>query len=325
MVAKLLCVATMTLLVSSVCASANLWVKGNLHTHTTQSDGDSPVDVVAKWYKDHGYSFVVITDHNKVANFDSCASLVDGSFIVVTGEEITSAFKGKHVHVNALGNSKAAKPYQSTDVAETIQHNIDAAIDAGGLPMVNHPNFVWAFDHRPMLKTKRLSLLEVYNGHPYVNNAGDAAHISVEQMWDILLSSGMQVYGVADDDAHHFLTFDAAHANPGRGWICVRVKELTQSSVLDGIRRGDFYSSTGVELAGCAFDGKTLRVQVKRSPGVDYVIRFIGMHGQILSEVDGILASYKLSGKPSEAYVRAKVISSDGKVAWTQPVRRKGS
>jgi hypothetical protein len=40
------------------------WWRGNMHTHTFWSDGDDFPETVGKWYKDHGYQFVVYTDHN---------------------------------------------------------------------------------------------------------------------------------------------------------------------------------------------------------------------------------------------------------------------
>jgi hypothetical protein len=40
------------------------WYRGNTHTHTWWSDGDSPPETVVKWYKDHGYNFLVLSDHN---------------------------------------------------------------------------------------------------------------------------------------------------------------------------------------------------------------------------------------------------------------------
>ena len=43
---------------------AGRWYKGNTHTHTTESDGDSPPEYVARWYRDHGYDFLVLSDHN---------------------------------------------------------------------------------------------------------------------------------------------------------------------------------------------------------------------------------------------------------------------
>ena len=51
--------------------SAGEWYKGSLHSHTTNSDGDaSPIDVVM-WYRDHGYDWLVISDHNKLTRVDT--------------------------------------------------------------------------------------------------------------------------------------------------------------------------------------------------------------------------------------------------------------
>jgi hypothetical protein len=42
------------------------WRRGNLHTHTHWSDGDHYLEMVALWYKEHGYDFLCITDHNTI-------------------------------------------------------------------------------------------------------------------------------------------------------------------------------------------------------------------------------------------------------------------
>lgn len=42
------------------------WWKGNTHTHTWWSDGDSPPENVAAWYREHGYQFLVLSDHNRM-------------------------------------------------------------------------------------------------------------------------------------------------------------------------------------------------------------------------------------------------------------------
>lgn len=40
------------------------WYRGNLHTHTLWSDGDDYPEMVALWYKEHGYDFLSFSDHN---------------------------------------------------------------------------------------------------------------------------------------------------------------------------------------------------------------------------------------------------------------------
>src|SRR5438876_377742 len=67
------------------------WYKGNLHTHTVNSDGDSSPDDVVRWYREHRYDFLVLTDHNYFTPVDGLNALfgADEKFLVVRGEEVT--------------------------------------------------------------------------------------------------------------------------------------------------------------------------------------------------------------------------------------------
>ena len=40
------------------------WFKGNLHTHSLWSDGDQFPEMIADWYREKGYQFLALTDHN---------------------------------------------------------------------------------------------------------------------------------------------------------------------------------------------------------------------------------------------------------------------
>lgn len=44
------------------------WQRGNMHTHSLWSDGDDYPEMIAEWYKQHGYQFLVFTDHNVLLN-----------------------------------------------------------------------------------------------------------------------------------------------------------------------------------------------------------------------------------------------------------------
>src|SRR5688572_26707694 len=44
------------------------YLKGNLHTHSLWSDGDDFPEMIADWYKAHGYQFLALTDHNVLAD-----------------------------------------------------------------------------------------------------------------------------------------------------------------------------------------------------------------------------------------------------------------
>ena len=88
------------------------WYKGNTHTHTLNSDGDSTPDDVVRWYREHGYQFLVLTDHNFVTSVDGLNALhgADERFLVIRGEEVTSRSGDKPIHVNGLDVERRVEP-----------------------------------------------------------------------------------------------------------------------------------------------------------------------------------------------------------------------
>lgn len=305
---------------SSFSQSLN-WYKGNTHTHTLNSDGDSTSADVVKWYRENRYNFLFLTDHEYVNDVDALNGVYGkpGSFIVLSGQEVTDSFDKKPYHINALGISKVVMPGKLPGAVETLQKNIDEVIMAGGVAQVNHPNFGWALTSDHLIKLQNYSLLEIHNGHPLVNNKGGGGRPSAEEMWDSVLASGKLIFGVADDDSHYFKRIgDPTAPTPGQGWIFVRAKELTPSAILDAIRKGDFYASTGVELSDYQASNKQIAVTVKEQSSSKYRIQFIGRAGRVLSESVSSPATYTVKG--DEGYIRARVFESNGKMAWTQPV-----
>ena len=61
-----------------------------------------------------------------------------------------------------------------------------------------------------------------------------------------------------------------------------------------------------------------MTVTVKPHGTSKYRVQFIGKGGRILSEVPDVSATYTFTG--DEAYVRARVLDSNGRIAWGQPV-----
>jgi hypothetical protein len=113
---------------------------------------------------------------------------------------------------------------------------------------------------------------------------------------------------VGADDNHY------KKENVGSGWIMVRSPALTKTDIIDNIRSGNFYASTGVILTGYKVTGNSIDIS---SMNGDSII-FSGRYGEILKSVSGKSGKYKIRG--NEYYVRAKIINSEGKAAWTQPV-----
>ena len=302
-------------------AATARWYKGNTHTHTLNSDGDSTPDEVVRWYREHGYQFLVLTDHNYLTSVDGLNALhgATDKFLVVRGEEVTSSVSGKAVHVNGLSLDTLVKQSTAASVVAATQENVDGIRKANGVPHINHPNFTWAMTSDDLLQVQRTRLFEIFNGHPQVNNEGGGGSPGLEEIWDRLLTSGRLMYGVAVDDAHHFKRpGDPLASGPGRGWIYVRSDRLDSRALVEAMERGEFYASTGVELASYQATATSIALAVKPTTYSKYRVQFIGKGGRVLTESTDPTATYTFKG--DEGYVRARVLESNGYMAWTQPV-----
>jgi hypothetical protein len=290
-----------------------------------------------------------------------------GKFLLIQAEEITDAFEGKPLHVNATNLRERIEPQGGGSVREVLQRNVDAVLgqrERTGermFPHVNHPNFGWAVKVEDLIALEGERFFEVYNGHPLVHNEGDDVRPSTERMWDILLaerlSAGEDVmYGIAVDDSHNYRALDSQHSNPFRGWVMVRVGELSADAVVLAMERGDFYGSSGVELEDVVVDRDGIGLRIREEEGIRYRTIFVGTRrgydrtteelsagegedaplirrysddiGEILADVEGSSPAYRFRG--DEMYVRAKVLSTKLKnnpyregeyeAAWVQPV-----
>ncbi len=320
------------------------FMKGNLHTHSYWSDGNTYPEEVAKWYRDHGYQFLAITDHNvlqqgvryRVSGKDSVKLKElkdlrkefdkDNEFLLLTSEEITDASEKRPVHLGGFNMSQVVKPTGGATVSECVIANVKAirqSLATSGNPewiIVNHPNFGWGLTADDLAKCGA-RFFEVYNGHPSVRNYGDSAHLSTETMWDQANKWRIDhneplLLGVASDDAHQYDKWEVGKANPGRGWSMIRASGLNPAVLYGSMMKGDFYASTGVELKDFSIRKNKMSIEIKPVKGVIYTIEFIGwLHGQdhpeILSTVTGTKGTYMASGK--ELFVRAWIRSDKPK------------
>ena len=296
------------------------WYKGNTHAHTLESDGDSTPEEVTRWYKEHGYQFLVLSDHNVLTPTAELARAFaePERFLLVPGEEVTDRIDGKPLHVNGLNVRRLVEPQGGPSIAAALQRNVDAIRGAEGVPHVNHPNYGWAIAPGDLQALDNFRLLEIFNGHPLVNNLGGGDRPGMEAVWDRLLSAGRRVYGIAVDDSHYFKRpWDPAAPKPGRGWVVVRAPRLEAAALLASLETGDFYASTGVELDEYTADRTTITLRVRPAGDTRYRIRLVS-GGVAVESVDGTTAHFTLAGR--KGYARVVVADSNGAQAWAQPV-----
>lgn len=317
------------------------WYKGNTHQHSLNSDGDSPIDVVLRWYREHGYQFSFVTEHEYWTDVTALNAVLGHPlrFLAIPGQEVSQVVADprhpngvRQAHVNALGTDRVVMPIPRAQtagmtVAQTYARNDSLIRAAGGIMQVNHPNFIWSVPLEDMMRLRDSTLFEVWNGHPIVYNEGGVdslgnVMLSTEARWDSVLSRGRLIFGVADDDSHHFKPQDGENkdqARPGRGWVMVRADTLTREAIVGALHRGDFYATTGITLRDVRITSAEYALEITLANDRRYKTEFIGQGGRVLATSYSLRPSYRITG--TERYVRARISDSSGRMAWTQPAR----
>ena len=295
------------------------FLRGNLHTHTLFSDGDSPAREVYAFYRDHGYAFLVITDHNTRTDPADFRAEQRPGFVMIPGEEVTTLGAGKPVHVNAICSRSTIGGGTFATTREALSWAVARVKEQDAIALVNHPNFDWTLATEDLHAGHGADLLEIWSGHPYVNSEGDLLRPSHEVMWTRMLDAGETFAGVAIDDMH-VLTASSKEpsARPLRAWVEVFGAQPTETAICDALRRGRLYASAGPKLARLVVKDEAFAVTVTEAARVEIV----GAEGAVLATVEAAAnqeVRYALRG--GERYVRARITDANGKKAWTQAYR----
>jgi len=289
--------------------SGRFW-RGNLHTHSTRSDGRLPPEAVIEFYQGAGYDFLALTDHF----WESCGfpitdtrPLRSKGFTTLIGAEIHAPLtaKGHDWHIVALGLPFDYAPPAS---GETIQGMCRRAAAAGAFLGIAHPQW-YGLTLEDALSIPEAHAVEIYNHGCAIDcDRGDGLVVFEE-----MLARDKRVNAYAADDAH-FNTPDA-----GGGWVMVKAEALEPELLLDALKRGDFYSSQGPTIHDIAIEGDAVRVACSAACWVVAAGAGLGtesVHGQDLTNV-------RLPLEPiGEGYVRITVMDDKGRRAWSNPIWR---
>ena len=256
----------------------------------------SPVEICA-WYKNQGYDFIALTDHNKITNaVQHCSNdfiLLDNS-IEFGGLETDLHISGIALDSDGINLS-----------TEVYQEKIDYIRSHGGIATINHPNWKWmACNFNQLLKLKNYHGIEIFNA---CMKEEEGSLFAVEK-WDFLLSKGRKVWGFATDDMH-----GPDRNYIGKGWIAVQAEKLKKDEIVDSIKKGNFYSSTGAVIK--EFYKEKDRLHIVSENGEEIV--FVGDNGKIIKFIEGKKGSIGLDKE--HTYIRCEIRSKQG-IAYTQPV-----
>ena len=292
-------------------AQPGRFYRGNLHGHSTNSDGAwSPAEYVRQ-YRRNGYDFAAITDHF-LEQFGfpvtDTRALRSDDFTTLIGAELHHGMvaSGSVWHLLALGLPLDFAPYGDD---ETITDVVKRARDAGAFVAATHPNW-YAQTVADFETLGAADAVECYNGAGDVkSDRGTSWHFI-----DMLLHRGHRVGAIAVDDVHAAGGIDDFMC----GWVHVKAEALTPEALLRALKAGHYYASTGPQLH---------HVEIRTS---DKLVVECSPARQVLltSEQAGALhvsggglggAEFDLSDVDSR-WLRVTVRDEYGGRAWTNPV-----
>jgi len=218
------------------------WYRGDLHSHTTHSDGEISVEDRVRGAVMRGLDFLAITDHNTISHHAELDGWPDG-ISPIRASEITTF----HGHMNVFGLATAID-WRGDRRGSGPAAIVEQAHRQHALVSINHPSAFgdpwcvgchWDFARADYAT---IDAMEVWNGRwaiPETDNQGGLA------LWTDLLDAGFRLTAVSGTDSHS-AEEDAYVALP---MTYVHAADRSEASILDGIRLGHVFVSSGPLLS----------------------------------------------------------------------------
>jgi len=271
------------------------WLRGNLHTHTTNTDGQNKPQTVINKYARLGHDFLAISDHDIYTAGKQYRTWNNKGMIMMPGNEISAS--GPHIlHV---------APDRFVEPLMPRQEVINRIDEGAGLAVIAHPNWMGEFDGTKITQIQEwvgYHGLEIYNG--LINRLQGSPYCT--NKWDLMLSQGRRLWGFANDDSHN-------DDDIGNGWNVVCARERSVSGIREALKAGRFYASSGVEISRIAVRGSRLTIETENARRIVGVSAF----GRRVAIVDD--SAIVLDMQEQWQYVRFECWGDGEQFAWTQP------
>lgn len=280
------------------------WVRGDLHTHSVASDGDSTLSEVLQAAGDAGLDFLGSTDHN-AAIFPIAPEGYDYP-VLIPGIEVTT-YKG---HWNVWGADRWFD-FRLPD-GESVRKEIEEAIAAGGFVSMNHPKpFGPLWEYGIGLGYQGV---EVWNGYwPTLNSVSLG-------VWDLHLATGQRVVALAGSDMHFLRGEDSgpfSRAELGHPTMWVKPEDPTNpDSILNEVRAGRSFISGGPEGPQLLVDiPKRGRLRVRTATATGLALQLISSGKVIAAAAVGEDRwSWEEELPAGLSHVRAQLVDAAGNV-----------
>lgn len=326
------------------------WFKGNLHTHTNLFDGYASPEEVIRLYRDGGYDFLAVTDHNMYRAYPQHTS---EEFLMIYGTELTPGIKidwEDEAFLKVVDNIKGSALSTKIITAEDPYEEENTPVEMPDLVRNNKSPHVIAISRQPScepwdaeesrltdiqsmiqyaqekncmaivahpawskLDTEDLLKLENYTAIEVYNHVCENLLTQGEASvyWDCMMNHGKKVFAGACDDMHN------PEVSLG-GYLMLKAEALTYEKVVEAIENGDYYSSAGPVIEDIQIENRKVTVFCSEAREVRFITSTLFGRTFVDPECRINSCVYTLSG--NETYLRVEVVDREGRKAWSNPV-----
>ena len=247
---------------------AGQFYKANLHCHTVLSDGRWTKEQVKEEYRKRGYSVVAFTDHR---HYGWHPELMDETFIPLAAYEgdLNEPFppsgdfqRVRTYHLNfydtrpdTRAGFKAEQPPQRYGDMAALNEFLARMETDGFLCCYNHPYWslqTWQ-DYKDL---DHVFAMEIYNHGCEL----DGLYGYAPQAYDEMLRTGRRLFCLATDDNHNSYAPGDPRCDAFGGFTMLKLPRLGYAEVIEALRQGNFYASTGPEIHRLEIRGGALEV-----------------------------------------------------------------
>lgn len=289
--------------------------RGNLHGHSTHSDGAKTPAEVVTFYKNLGYDFISISDHLwqdpsfAASTVLDTTALASSDFTTIIGAELHA--RGKKYDKEGLWHIVAnglPLDFPLASEQETGPELIERAKASGAYVTLAHPEW-HCLTMNEALAACNVDGVEIYN-HSSAIESDRGSGVAIA---DFLLNEGKNISFTATDDSH-FRIDDAAG-----GWVMVAAETNTPADIIFALKQGRHYSTTGPEIKAVTLDGDLLSVSC--SPASHVIVAGSGYMSTSAHGLNMTHAQLDLSDYEGD-YIRIAIYDAAGGKAWTNPYWR---
>lgn len=278
--------------------------KGNLHAHTSNSDGRrSPEEVIA-FFQQTGYDFLALTDHWKRTADEE---MRDG-LLLLPGIEIDYTLPAQVIHIVGVGMSAEILEEQANR-ASGPQHGINAIRACGGRAILAHP--AWSLNTPETIAAlHNITATEIYNtvsGAPWNGDRADSTNVL-----DLAAAHGCLLPTVAADDCHFY------NGDQCQAYIMAQLDELSLQGVLRALDEGAYYASCGPRIQQVEIEDGLVTVTCSPISQAVFHSNVVYTAGRTVQGEDMTQVSYQI--KPGERFLRIRLTDAQGRHAWVNPI-----